>query len=73
VITGDYLQLLLIICRVIAIRKTIKTFFKELKHEKDGVKNLKSAQAAPNSSNLSFGTTCSHSQSRDTIPLTHTV
>jgi hypothetical protein len=41
----------------------------ELKHEKDIENSLKSAPATPNVSKLSFGTNCSHSQSRDTIPL----
>jgi hypothetical protein len=37
--------------------------FSQLKHEKDVEKSLKSAPTTPNSSDLSFGTDCSHSQS----------
>jgi hypothetical protein len=69
-ITSDDLRLLLIICRVTAIRETAKTFILELKHEKDiEKKSFKSPRATPNSSDLSFDPSCTHSQSRDTIPL----
>ncbi len=46
-----------------------RVFFVELKHKKTLEKSLKCALATPNSSDLSFGTSCHHSQSRDTIPL----
>jgi hypothetical protein len=42
--------------------------FGRIKHEKDDEKSLKSALATPSSSDLSFGTICSHYQSHDTIP-----
>ncbi len=58
-----------IICTVTAIRETAKTCFLELKYEKDVKKSLKSTLATSNSSDLSLGTNCSHTQSRDTIHL----
>jgi hypothetical protein len=41
----------------------------ELKHEKDVKKSLKSALRTTNFSDLSFGTSSSHSQSQQIIPL----
>ncbi len=71
-IFGDDLRLSLIIRRVTGTvkHKTAKTCFWEVTHEKTSkrVKNML-RQATQNSSDLSFGTNFSHSQSRKTIPL----
>jgi hypothetical protein len=68
VITGDDTRLSLIICRVFVKWKTAKCFFK-IKMSKRRQKASKYAAATPTSSDISIGTNCTHSLSRDTIPL----
>ncbi len=70
-ITGDDLRLSLIIRRVTVKWETAKTCLLKIKHEEDVKNSYKCAPRAPSSSDLSFGKNYTHSQSWNTIPLTH--